>query len=75
MRFFFLEGNLILTPDGHADKPDGYADQSRLLNNLGNSFVRRYERSGDLTDIDRAISAHNRAGNLTPNGHVANLVV
>jgi tetratricopeptide (TPR) repeat protein len=59
---FALEGSLILTPDGHADKPN-------YLNNLGNLFAHRSECSGDLADSDRAISTHERAVNLTPDGH------
>jgi tetratricopeptide (TPR) repeat protein len=51
-----------LTPDGHAEKPS-------FLNNLGNSFARRFKHSGDLADSDRAISAHERAVNLIPDGH------
>jgi hypothetical protein len=51
-----------LTPDGHADKPD-------CLDNLGNSFAHRFEHSGDLMDIDKAISYHEHAVHLTPDGH------
>ena len=51
-----------LTPDGHADKP-GH------LSNLGNSFLGRFEHSGDLADSDRAISTCKQAVNLTPDGH------
>jgi hypothetical protein len=53
-----------LTPDGHINKP-------RYLNNLGNSFLGRFKRSGDLADSDRAISPQERAVNLTPDGHIS----
>ena len=39
------------------------------LNNSGNSFRCRFERTGDLIDISNAISAQQRAVHLTPDGH------
>jgi hypothetical protein len=39
------------------------------LNNLDSSFLRRFEHSRDLVDIDRAVSAHKQAVHLTPDGH------
>ena len=39
------------------------------VNNLGNSFLSRFERSGQLVDIEQAISAHKEAVRLTPDGH------
>ncbi|KAF8121610.1 TPR-like protein [Boletus edulis] len=51
-----------LTPDGHPDKPSG-------LNNLGNSFITRFERLGELRDLEDAISTHRDAVHLTPDGH------
>ena len=39
------------------------------FNNLGNSFLSRFERSGELVDIEEAISAHKDAVRLTPDGH------
>ncbi|KZV73113.1 hypothetical protein PENSPDRAFT_319493 [Peniophora sp. CONT] len=51
-----------LTPDGHADKPAYY-------NNLGSSFRVRFERNGDMDDIEHSIAAHLRAVELTPEGH------
>jgi tetratricopeptide (TPR) repeat protein len=53
---------LCLTPDGHAKKPS-------LLNNLGSSFLRWFEHSGDLMDIAKAISHHEHALHFTPDGH------
>ncbi|KIM88292.1 hypothetical protein PILCRDRAFT_771082 [Piloderma croceum F 1598] len=38
-----------LTPNGHVNKP-------MYLSNLGNCFLRRFERSGDLIDVDEAIA-------------------
>jgi hypothetical protein len=37
--------------------------------NLGITFSHCFECSGDLADGDRAIAAHERAVNLTPNDH------
>ena len=51
-----------LTPDGHPDKP-------AYLNNLGNSFQSRFERLGDIADLDEAITAQQQAVRLTPDGH------
>jgi hypothetical protein len=39
------------------------------LNNLGSSFLRRFEHSKDPVDIDKAFSAHKQAVHLTPDGH------
>ncbi|KAG9083172.1 hypothetical protein FRC07_013995 [Ceratobasidium sp. 392] len=41
----------------------------RLLNNLGNSWQSRFERLGDLADIDKAIACHTQSVQLTPHGH------
>ncbi|TEB25883.1 hypothetical protein FA13DRAFT_1713728 [Coprinellus micaceus] len=51
-----------LTPEGHADLP-------RRLMNLGGSFTRRFERTGNLEDISAAISLQTHAVHLTPEGH------
>ncbi|KAH6903346.1 CHAT domain-containing protein [Coprinopsis sp. MPI-PUGE-AT-0042] len=51
-----------LTPNGHANLPS-------CLNNLGASFMVRFKRTGDLSDIAEAISAQHRAVQLTPEGH------
>ena len=40
-----------------------------MLNNLGNSHLRRFEHTGDLQDIDHAISLHRSAVESTPSGH------
>ena len=39
------------------------------LSNLGNAFLHRFERTGDLADISIAISYHQRSVHLTPEGH------
>ncbi|TFK24032.1 hypothetical protein FA15DRAFT_742899, partial [Coprinopsis marcescibilis] len=39
------------------------------LSNLGNSFNSRFERTGDLPDIGKAIASLERAVELTPPGH------
>jgi len=38
------------------------------MNGLGNSFMRLFERTGVVTDIDKAISCHSDAVRLTPEG-------
>ncbi|PPQ77256.1 hypothetical protein CVT26_005815, partial [Gymnopilus dilepis] len=51
-----------LTPEGHADLPS-------WLNNLGNSFLRRFAQTGNLSDIAESIQLRQRAAELTPEGH------
>ncbi|KZV73860.1 hypothetical protein PENSPDRAFT_573858, partial [Peniophora sp. CONT] len=51
-----------LTQDSHPDKPAWF-------NNLGNSFLARFERAGELEDLEQAISTHRRAVELTPDNH------
>ncbi|THU79158.1 TPR-like protein [Dendrothele bispora CBS 962.96] len=53
-----MEEVIKLTPDGHADK-------AGRLNNLGTAFQSRFERLGELKDIENAIDAVD----LTPDGH------
>ncbi|TEB25872.1 hypothetical protein FA13DRAFT_1896442 [Coprinellus micaceus] len=47
-----------------------HEDLPSRLYNLGNSFQRRFERTGELSDIARAISVHMQAVDLAPEGHV-----
>jgi len=42
---------------------------SGRLNGLGNVFLRRFEHTGDVSDVSRAISAHQQAVQLIPSGH------
>ncbi|KAF8129042.1 TPR-like protein [Boletus edulis] len=51
-----------LTPHGHPDKPS-------RLHNLGLSLITRFERLGELSDLEHAISTHREAVDLTPHGH------
>ncbi|CUA78376.1 DNA double-strand break repair Rad50 ATPase [Pyrococcus horikoshii OT3] [Rhizoctonia solani] len=53
---------LALTPDGHPDISDRHA-------NLGVSYTDRYQRLGELADLERAIECFSRALALTPDGH------
>ncbi|KAG8834630.1 hypothetical protein FRC20_007420, partial [Serendipita sp. 405] len=73
------------TPDNHPDKfkqlsvfansllvhiiPDGHPDKPRRLSNLGNSLLTRFERFGNLDDMNDAIVKHQAAVDLTPDGH------
>ena len=41
-----------------------------MLNSLGSSYLYRFERTGDLQDIDHSISHHQNALKSTPPGHV-----
>jgi len=52
--------------------PSGHADLPNWFNNLGNSYLGRFEHTRDLQDIDYAISHHHKAVESTPSGH-ANL--
>ncbi|KAF8419631.1 hypothetical protein L210DRAFT_3369588, partial [Boletus edulis BED1] len=51
-----------LTPRGHPDQPG-------FLNNLGNCFRARFDRLGELRDLEGAISSYGNAIDLTPHGH------
>ncbi|KIJ26862.1 hypothetical protein M422DRAFT_272008 [Sphaerobolus stellatus SS14] len=51
-----------LTPVDHPDKPT-------LLNNLGNSLFRQFERLGDMTDLNQSVLKLQEAVQLTPDGH------
>ncbi|KAJ7856782.1 CHAT domain-containing protein [Mycena leptocephala] len=57
-----FEDAVQLTPDGHPEKPS-------RLNNLGNSLSRRFERLGDLSDINKSVLMSEDAVQLTPDGH------
>jgi hypothetical protein len=56
------EDAVHLTPDGHTDTPS-------ILNNLGNSLLKRFERLGDLEDLNKSVSIREDAVRLTPDGH------
>jgi len=55
-------GLQVVTPDGHPDRP-GH------LNNLGNLFHSRFQRLGDIADLDEVITVKQQAVRLTPDGH------
>jgi len=52
----------VLTDDGHPGKP-GY------LSNLGDCQHTRFQRLGDLSDLENAISNYEKAVQLTDDGH------
>jgi len=54
--------NPLLSPSGHADLPS-------LFTNLGSSYLSRFRRTGDVKDIDCALSHHQKAVESTPSGH------
>ena len=58
----FHQRAIQLTPDGDADMP-------LLVNNLGQSLMHRFDRTGDLSDISEAILFQQRTVQLTPDGH------
>ncbi|KAF8157205.1 Hsp70 protein-domain-containing protein [Crassisporium funariophilum] len=45
------------------------SDRLVMMNNLGNALVRRFERSGDADDLEKAISAHEKTVQ-SASGHV-----
>ncbi|KAF8177775.1 CHAT domain-containing protein, partial [Mycena galopus ATCC 62051] len=49
---------------GHPEKPS-------QLNYLGNSFLRRFERLGDLNDLNQSVLRFEAAVAFTPDGHPA----
>jgi len=52
---------VCLTRDDHPDKPT-------WLVNLGNSSLIRFQRLGDLADLNRSISVFGEAVHLSPDG-------
>jgi tetratricopeptide (TPR) repeat protein len=50
---------------------DWDVDLPAMLNELGGSFVHRFERTGELQDITQAISMGSQAVRLTPEGHAS----
>jgi hypothetical protein len=44
-------------------------DRAMTLNNLGSLLVRRFKKTDDLEDLDRAIDCTNQAVQLTPEGN------
>jgi tetratricopeptide (TPR) repeat protein len=53
---------IALTPGSHPELPDRYSD-------LGLSYNDRYERWGDIHDLNQAIECDSRAFALTPRDH------
>ncbi|KAF4447587.1 hypothetical protein F53441_8882 [Fusarium austroafricanum] len=49
--------------------PEDHPDRAAHLNNLGNQLGRRYERTGDMRDLEEAIKAARQAIKITPNDH------
>ncbi|KZP27700.1 hypothetical protein FIBSPDRAFT_1040008 [Athelia psychrophila] len=62
IRLRAIEQAVALTPDGHPNKP-------AYLSNLGSGYRTRFERLGDLADLENSIASHQQAGALTPDGH------
>ena len=58
-------GNLVLHPP---KPPPGHANLPSRLNNLGSSFQSRFKQTGDLADIESAMSNEQRAVELAPLG-------
>ncbi|KAJ6538403.1 CHAT domain-containing protein, partial [Mycena sp. CBHHK59/15] len=68
---------LALTPEGHPDRagqhqealaltPEGHPDRAGRLQSLAVSFGQRYQRLGDLTDLEAALQNYQQALALTP---------
>ncbi|KAF5340523.1 hypothetical protein D9758_015816 [Tetrapyrgos nigripes] len=51
--------------------PDGHASKASRLNNLGIAFQSRFERLGELGDIENAIQFQQQAVDITPDGHAS----
>ena len=58
-----------LRPRGHSTPRGGHPEKPAHLSNLGNSFLARFERLGEVSDLDDAISRLSDAVDLTPHGH------
>ncbi|TEB18348.1 hypothetical protein FA13DRAFT_1720119 [Coprinellus micaceus] len=60
-----------LTPGDTQIYLAGARASTAMLMNLGNSYLRQFERTGNLGDIAESISLKTRAVDLTPEGHAA----
>ncbi|MFE9751128.1 hypothetical protein ACFYOT_40005 [Saccharothrix saharensis] len=49
--------------------PAGHAEEVRGLNLLAHQLVMRFERSGEVGLIDRAVECHRRASRIMPDGY------
>lgn len=57
-------------PGPGPEQADSVEDRAVRLSGLGNSHMRHYEHSGELTDLNQAINFHADADRLTPDHHV-----
>ncbi|KAJ6613201.1 CHAT domain-containing protein [Mycena sp. CBHHK59/15] len=58
----WYEDTLRITPDGHPDKPS-------YLANLASSLLLRFERLGDMADLNESVSRLKSALEITPEHH------
>ncbi|KIM20447.1 hypothetical protein M408DRAFT_307726 [Serendipita vermifera MAFF 305830] len=65
----FRQAAINLTPDGLNIIPEGHPDKPTGLNNVGGAVQLRFERLGDVIDLENAISLLQAAVDLTPDGH------
>ncbi|KAF8132578.1 TPR-like protein [Boletus edulis] len=61
-----LVGSVSIWDDRHCEV---LGNLGVALFNLGNSFITRFSRLGELRDLEDAISTHRDAVHLTPDGH------
>ena len=52
-----------------ASTPDDHPDRAMYLNNLGIALQSRFERTGSMDDLDRAITTNEQAVASTPDDH------
>ncbi len=49
--------------------PHDHPDRAAYLNNLGNKLGRRFERTGEMADLEEAIETARNAVQSTPHDH------
>ena len=62
--------NVESTPSGHANVVSWVNNLASWFNSMGSLYARHFEHTGNLRDIDRAISHHQSAVEFTPSGHI-----
>jgi len=58
------------TPSSHADLASWFNNLAGWFNGLGSLYASHFRSTGNLQDIDRAISRHQSAVEFTPSGHI-----
>ncbi|PWI64613.1 hypothetical protein PCL_09507 [Purpureocillium lilacinum] len=62
-------GNMLQSQQAVNTTPADHPDRATCLNNLGNKLQSRYERTGEMANLEEAIAVARQAVDLTPADH------